>query len=143
MVDNGSLTLGSQDASGWTPLMIAVSLKEPDQLVQLFLSKSADVNATTFNGQTPLHFASSKKNLSIVRTLLANKPPASARIRDKRGQYAIHRAAAVGSVPVVDALIKARSPLNATDISGQTPLHHAVAEGHGEFVSLRVELLQK
>lgn len=112
--------------------MIAVSLKEPDQLVNLFLSKSADVNATTFNGQTSLHFASSKKNLSIVRTLLANKPPASARVKDKRGQYAIHRAAAVGSAPIVDALIKARSPLNATDVSGQTPLHHAVAEGHGK-----------
>jgi len=113
--------------------MIAVSLKEPDQLVELFLSKSADVNATTFTGQTPLHFASSKKNLSIVRALLANKPAASARVKDKRGQYAIHRAAAVGSVPIVEALIKARSPLNAADVSGQTPLHHAVAEGHGEF----------
>lgn len=113
--------------------MIAVSLKEPDQLADLFLRKSADVNAKTHNGQTSLHFASSKKNLAIVRTLLSNTPPASARVKDKRGQYAIHRAAAVGSVPIVEALIKARSPLNAADVSGQTPLHHAVAEGHGEF----------
>lgn len=111
--------------------MIAVSLKDGDQLVDLFLHKSADVNATTFTGQTALHFAASKKNLSVVKTLLSSKPPASARVKDKRGQYAIHRAAAVGSVPIVEALLKARSPVSPPDVSGQTPLHHAVAEGFG------------
>jgi ankyrin repeat protein len=34
-----------QDGAGWTPLMIAVSLKEGEDLVKLFLSKGADVNA--------------------------------------------------------------------------------------------------
>ena len=57
-------------------------------------------------------------------------------MRDKRGQYPIHRAAAVGSVPMLNLLIKHHSPLNATDSAGQTPLHHAIAEGHGEFKSL-------
>lgn len=33
-----------QDGSGWTPLMIASSLKEGDALVDLLLSKDADVN---------------------------------------------------------------------------------------------------
>lgn len=36
-----------QDGSGWTPLMIAVSLKEGEDLVNLFLSKGADVNETS------------------------------------------------------------------------------------------------
>jgi 26S proteasome non-ATPase regulatory subunit 10 len=36
-----------QDGSGWTPLMIAVSLKEGDDLVNLFLNKGADVNQTS------------------------------------------------------------------------------------------------
>ncbi|TVY93544.1 putative 26S proteasome regulatory subunit, partial [Lachnellula willkommii] len=31
-----------QDGSGWTPLMIAVSLKEGEELVKLFLQKGAD-----------------------------------------------------------------------------------------------------
>jgi ankyrin repeat protein len=34
-----------QDGSGWTPLMIAVSLKDSEDLVNLFLRKEADVNA--------------------------------------------------------------------------------------------------
>lgn len=33
---------------------------------------------------------------------------------------------------MVELLIKNKSPLNAADIAGQTPLHHAVAEGHGD-----------
>jgi len=33
-----------QDGSGWTPLMMAVSLKEGDELVNLLLQKGADVN---------------------------------------------------------------------------------------------------
>jgi ankyrin repeat protein len=54
-------------------------------------------------------------------------------VRDKRGQYPLHRAAAVGSVPMLNLLIKHRSPINATDSAGQTALHHAIAEGHGMF----------
>jgi len=83
--------------------------------------------------QTVLHFVASKSNLDLARKLLLDqKPPASARVRDKRGQYPLHRAAAVGSVPMINLLLQARSPLNATDNAGYTALHHAVAEGHGE-----------
>jgi 26S proteasome non-ATPase regulatory subunit 10 len=32
---------------------------------------------------------------------------------------------------MVELLVKEKSPLNAQDSAGQTPLHHAVAEGHG------------
>jgi 26S proteasome non-ATPase regulatory subunit 10 len=132
--------------------MIAVSLKEGEELVDLFLRKGADVNqksnfkprspftvqtltlVSDFSGQTALHFAASKNNLDVAKKLLSNKPPASARVKDKRGQYAIHRAAAVGSVPMVELLLKNKSPMDATDVAGQTPLHHAVAEGHGKFL---------
>lgn len=88
-------------------------------------------NQTTTT-QTVVHFVASKNAIDIARKLFDNQPPASARVRDKRGQYALHRAAAVGSVPMVNLLIKNKSPLNATDSGGQTALHHAVAEGHGE-----------
>ncbi|KAL2063003.1 hypothetical protein VTL71DRAFT_6075 [Oculimacula yallundae] len=132
LADTKDFDADVQDGSGWTPLMIAVSLKDGEDLVELLLRKDADVNAKNFTGQTALHFVSSKKNIDLARRLLDHKPPASARVKDKRGQYAIHRAAAVGSVPMVELLIKNRSPLDASDVAGQTPLHHAVAEGHGD-----------
>jgi 26S proteasome non-ATPase regulatory subunit 10 len=36
-----------QDGSGWTPLMIAVSLKEGEDLVNLLLNKGAVINQTS------------------------------------------------------------------------------------------------
>lgn len=122
----------AQDGSGWTPLMIAASLKEGEEIVDLLLGKNADINAKNFAGQTALHLIVSKKNIDLARRFLNHKPAASARLCDKRGLYPIHRAAAVGSVPLVELLIKHNSPINAADISGQTPLHHAIAEGHGD-----------
>lgn len=74
--------------------------------------------------QTALHFCASKNNLDTARKLIAHK--ASTRIKDKREQLPLHRAAAVGSVPMVQLLLDNRSPLNATDISGLTPLHHGM-----------------
>jgi 26S proteasome non-ATPase regulatory subunit 10 len=121
-----------QDGSGWTPLMIACSLKDGtgESIVDLLLRKDADVNTQTFNGQTALHFATSKGNLDIVRKLATHK--ASARTKDKRGQLALHRAAAVGSAPILRLLLQNRSPINATDMDGMTALHHAISEGHGQ-----------
>jgi hypothetical protein len=82
-----------------------------------------------------LHFASSKANISTVRTLLANK--CSARVKDIRGQLPLHRAAAVGSVPIIKALLEeGKSPVNATDNDGMTALHHAISEGQGDAAIL-------
>ncbi|KAF3483221.1 uncharacterized protein GIQ15_02545 [Arthroderma uncinatum] len=121
------------DASGWTPLMIAASLKdgEGDSIIELLLRKEADVNIKSASGQNAIHFATSKNNISTVRLLLANK--CSARVKDKRSQLPLHRAAAIGSVPLVKLLIEeGKSPLNASDVDGLTALHHAISEGHGE-----------
>ncbi|KAL4948545.1 ankyrin repeat-containing domain protein [Aspergillus filifer] len=122
-----------EDGSNWTPLMIASSLKnaEGDPIIDLLLKKGADVNVKSVTGQNALHFATSKGNISTVRTLLANG--CTARVKDKRGQLPLHRAAAIGSTPIIQILLKeGRSPVNATDGDGLTALHHAVSEGHGD-----------
>lgn len=73
---------------------------------------------------------------------------ASARIKDKRGQTALHRAAAVGSLPMVKLLLKegtgngngnGKAFVNARDGDGWTALHHAMAEGNADVA---VELVQ-
>ncbi|KAL8831748.1 MAG: hypothetical protein Q9191_000676 [Dirinaria sp. TL-2023a] len=82
---------------------------------------TVQTNSRTSN-QTALHFTASKNNLDIARKIIAHK--ATARVKDKRGQLPLHRAAAVGSVPMVKLLLDNKSPLNATDIAGYTALHH-------------------
>ncbi|KAH7627554.1 ankyrin repeat-containing domain protein, partial [Sordaria sp. MPI-SDFR-AT-0083] len=126
-----------EDEMGWTPFMIAASVKESDAIIDLLLSRGADINQTNNQNQTALHFIASKNNIDLARKLLSPdliKPakPASVRVKDKRGQYPLHRAAAIGSVPMINLLLEHKSPLNATDSAGYTPLHHAVAEGHGD-----------
>jgi 26S proteasome non-ATPase regulatory subunit 10 len=117
--------------------MMASSIKDADALVDLLLSKSADVDEKTNNGQTALHFTASKSKLDTAKKLIAHK--ASARVKDKRGQLPLHRAAAVGNVLIVKLLLENKSPVNATDMDGCTALHHAIAEGHG---ALAVALLK-
>jgi 26S proteasome non-ATPase regulatory subunit 10 len=73
--------------------------------------------------------------------MLSRQPAASTRVRDKHGQYPIHRAAAVGSTPMILLLLKNKSPIDATDNAGYTALHHAIAEGHGNRPSTRVKNL--
>lgn len=67
--------------------------------------------------------------------LIVNK--CSARVKDKRGQLPLHRAAAVGSIPIIKILLEeGKSPVNATDMDGLTALHHAISEGHGDAAIL-------
>lgn len=113
--------------------MIASSLKDStgDAILTLLFQKGADPNLTTTSGQNALHFASSKANISTVRILLAHK--CSARVKDKRGQLALHRAAAIGSIPIIELLLgEGKSPVSAADMDGLTALHQAVSEGHGD-----------
>ena len=115
--------------------MIAGSVPDGDAIIDLLLSRDAQVNATTTSGQTIMHFVASKGNLDLARKLVSRKSPASTRVRDSRGQYPIHRAAAAGWTMMVKLLLERRSPIDATDSAGYTALHHAVAEGHGEFAT--------
>lgn len=125
----------AEDDMGWTPFMISASVKDSDAILDLLLARGADINQTNHQSQTALHFIASKNNLDLARKLLSSdmKPkPASVRVKDKRGQYPLHRAAAIGSVPMINLLLEHKSPINASDNAGYTPLHHAVAEGHGD-----------
>jgi 26S proteasome non-ATPase regulatory subunit 10 len=127
------------DASDWTALMMASSLKDNagEPIVRFLLGKEADPKLPTNTGATALHFAVSKGNLEVCRLLLENG--ASARVKDKRGQLPLHRAAAAGSVPIVKLLLESKSPLNGSDADGLTALHHAISEGHGDVA---IELLK-
>ncbi|SCV14960.1 related to Probable 26S proteasome regulatory subunit p28 [Nakaseomyces glabratus] len=96
-----------------------------------------NLDLQTSQGVTALHLAVAKKHLEVCKYLI--KLGASVRIKDKKGQIALHRAAAVGSIGVVEFLCStAKSPVNWKDASGWTPLFHAIAEGHADIAVLLV-----
>ncbi|KAF8417448.1 ankyrin repeat-containing domain protein [Tirmania nivea] len=120
-----------RDGMGWTPLMCACSVRDGEGLVEKLIGRGADVEAKNDAGQTALHFCASKSHLHSARYLLQHG--ATSRVKDSRmQQLPLHRAAAVGSTPMIRLFLEDKSPVNATDREGWTALHHAIAEGHGD-----------
>ncbi|KAK9463947.1 ankyrin repeat-containing domain protein, partial [Lipomyces oligophaga] len=120
------------DEAGWTVAHVASSVGH-EEIMEMILAYEPDLTVQTNAGQTALHYAVSKGRLEIARRL-AEACPAAVRIRDKRGLLPLHRAAAIGSVPLIKLLIEppARGPINTTDKDRWSPLFHASAEGHGD-----------
>ncbi|SCU86701.1 LAFA_0E02498g1_1 [Lachancea sp. 'fantastica'] len=123
------------DDSGWSVLHIASSVGNLNILSKLINHTiKPDVNLATPQGSTPLQLACSKRHVRIVEALL--KEGASVRDKDSRIQLALHRAASVGSMPIVELLCENKSPVNTKDTHGWTPLFHALSEGHGDVAVL-------
>ncbi|KAK9466593.1 ankyrin repeat-containing domain protein [Lipomyces arxii] len=124
------INIDDVDEAGWTVAHIAASIGSLD-ILDLILPFEPDLSKQTSAGQTPLHYAVSRIRYEIAERLL-EKYPQAVRIKDKQNQIPLHRAAAVGSIPLINLLIKYKSPLNTSDRSGWSPLFHASAEGHGD-----------
>lgn len=125
-----------QDEAGWTPFHIACSVGNFNIMSMLFDTLRANLDLPTYQGVTALHLAVAKKHITICKYLLDHG--ASVRSKDKKSQLPLHRAAAVGSLALVDLLCGANSPVNSVDFQGWTPLFHALAEGHAEVGVLLV-----
>lgn len=128
------------DDGGWSPIHIVCGIGNEPILDKLMAHEpQPDINLATSTGTTALHIAVSKNHYDLVRKLLIEYK-ALARVKDRKGQTPLHRAAAVGSAVEVKLLVEAKANVNAAERDGWTPLHHALAEGHGDVGVLLVEL---
>ncbi|ELU11339.1 hypothetical protein CAPTEDRAFT_133617, partial [Capitella teleta] len=79
---------------GNTPLKLAImnveDQKRLESIVDLLIEHDADVNIADHEGVTPLHTASAKKNVCIVKKLLTNK--ANPNKKDNQGASVLHYA---------------------------------------------------
>uniref|UniRef100_A0A8I6Y8S0 PGG domain-containing protein n=1 Tax=Hordeum vulgare subsp. vulgare TaxID=112509 RepID=A0A8I6Y8S0_HORVV len=99
-------------------------------------SLASQANGT---GSTPLHFASSDGDLSIVSAILSAVPPSSVHVRDSGGLSALHVAAGMDHVRVAEALMKAcPDAAELRDDRGGTFVHAAARGDHLMVVSLAI-----
>ncbi|GAM38537.1 hypothetical protein TCE0_033r09331 [Talaromyces pinophilus] len=120
------------DMSGWSAIHIAAD-SGATEMVAWLVANNAYVHAETMGyphpGRTALHFAASKRSDSgprMVQILLDGGAKATAKTR-QGGNTPLHYAVDGRSVATIQALLEAGANPNATNGSGVTPLHKAVA----------------
>ena len=96
-----------------------------------------DVNAKGDNGSTPLHQASLKGNLEMVKLLIEHG--ADMNVKNNYGKTPLHWASFKGHLEITQLLIKHGADLNAKDNNGWTPLHAAANRGNLKMAQLLIE----
>ncbi|XP_064781523.1 ankyrin repeat domain-containing protein 6-like isoform X4 [Oncorhynchus masou masou] len=116
-------------------LLVASHKGQADNVVQL-INKGAKVAVTKY-GRSPLHLASYKGHIEVLRILL--KAGCDLDIQDDGEQTALHRAAVVGNSDVISALIQEGCALDRQDKDGNTALHEVSWHGNSQSVKLLVK----
>lgn len=94
------------------------------EVVQLLLSKGADVNTKDVNGKTPLHYAAEHGNARFARLLIANGAEVNA--RNHYSETPLCTAVIWGYKDMVELLIASDADVNVNARGGRTPLRIAI-----------------
>ncbi|XP_072267536.1 ankyrin repeat domain-containing protein 12 isoform X2 [Pyxicephalus adspersus] len=92
------------------------------------------VNKRNERGETPLHMAAIRGDLSQVKELI--RLGANVNVKDFAGWTPLHEACNVGCYEVAKVLIAAGADVNTQGLDDDTPLHDAANSGHRDIVKL-------
>lgn len=103
------------------------AIRGHQNILLLLLHAEANINAVTGNGDTPLHLASLHGRESCVKALVyfaehrKSGPALRLNSHNKRGDTALHSAAALGFSGIVQLLLEYDADRSARNINEQTP----------------------
>ncbi|GKZ32275.1 hypothetical protein AbraIFM66950_001568 [Aspergillus brasiliensis] len=130
------INLPTNDWDNRTPLRIA-SLGGKADVVELLISKGADVHEKSREGMGIVAEVCWENHIEaghvrVVDLLLQAKVDPN--VRDTRGweQCALHYAAMVGHLSMVESLLRYGGDPNGQDNDGDSPLHYAARDGYAE-----------
>lgn len=126
--------VNDQARLGWTALLVA-SVKGNDATAAALLEAGARVNAPDAYGWTPLMRAAHTARENIVRLLLT-RPELDLSVRERGGATALHVAASLGHLQIVELLLRAGADPRALDGQEHTPAELAEAAGADEVSAL-------
>ncbi|XP_036081843.1 ankyrin repeat domain-containing protein 31 isoform X4 [Rousettus aegyptiacus] len=90
--------------------------------------KTAGISKKNARGESQLHLAARRGNLSLVRALIESG--ADVNLKDNAGWTPLHKASSEGSNDIIVELLKAGANVNCENLDGVLPLHDAVANNH-------------
>ncbi|XP_055968391.1 ankyrin repeat domain-containing protein 31 [Sorex fumeus] len=90
--------------------------------------KTAGVSKRNATGESRLHSAARRGNVSLVKTLIESG--ADVNLKDNAGWTPFHEAASEGAKGVIGELLIAGADVNCENIDGIVPLHDAVSNNH-------------
>ena len=140
--------LEARDLDGYSPLMIAVSVEQPEAVNRL-LEAGADVTTQNANGDTPLHIAARNSNPDLTARLL--EADSNPRLRNAEGQTPLHcltdglSPIGTSSAPIetIELLVHSEADINAQDKDGNTPLHLLARGRSPESNHIALAMLQQ
>ncbi|XP_018124253.1 ankyrin repeat domain-containing protein 12 isoform X2 [Xenopus laevis] len=92
------------------------------------------VNKRNERGETPLHMAAIRGDISQVKELICMG--ANVNVKDFAGWTPLHEACNMGYYDVAKVLIAAGADVNTQGLDDDTPLHDAASSGHRDIVKL-------
>ncbi|XP_055454377.1 ankyrin repeat domain-containing protein 31 [Psammomys obesus] len=97
----------------------------------------AGINKRNAKGESQLHVASRRGNLSVVKVLIESG--ADVNLKDYAGWTPLHEASNKGFEDVIMELLKAGANVNCENIDGILPLHDAVVGNHLKAAEILLE----
>ncbi|KAK7074366.1 hypothetical protein SK128_009451 [Halocaridina rubra] len=140
--------INARNKSDETPLHLAVINKHTKVVISL-VKLNADICAKNKSGNTPLHLAAKLGFEEIAKVLVGAVKSSDAyetdplNIMNKKHQTALHFAALIGHVKILDMYLDAGANIISKDENGFTPLHVAITAGKGNVLQQFLKCMEK
>ena len=134
LLESNPALVFTTDKYGWTPLLFTVRDGHED-VAQLLLTNKAEVNASTHDGETTLHWAVMSLNAKhLVKLLIAAGADVNAKNKD--GMTPLHLAVLYcwQDPTIAELLLDKGADVNSKDKDGETPLAIAM-DTHADAVA--------